>query len=324
VAKVDALHLDALLHDSHDEDNLSLPPRELPAPMYGLAITAKRQGDEQKISLTLQKLLAEDPCLQLEHSSSTNQTILRGLGEFHLRVVLERMLKVYNVEVETQPPRIAYRETVSALGEGHHRHKKQSGGAGQFGEVFLRVEPTPRGQGFEFVDAVVGGVIPSQFIPAVEKGVRQVLETGAIAGYPLQDIKVTVYDGKYHPVDSKEIAFVTAGKKALLDAINKAKPLVLEPIVALEVTVPDASMGTITGDLSSKRGRIQGSDIRPGQMVAVKAEVPLSELSHYQTELKSATGGQGFFTMEFSHYEPTPAHIQQQLMAEYKPTKDED
>ncbi|OQW94171.1 MAG: hypothetical protein BWK79_07280 [Beggiatoa sp. IS2] len=167
-------------------------------------------------------------------------------------------------------------------------------------------------------------MIPSQFIPAVEKGVRQVLETGAIAGYPLQDIKVTVYDGKYHPVDSKEIAFVTAGKKALLDAINKAKPLVLEPIVALEVTVPETSMGTITGDLSSKRGRIQGSDIRPGQLVAVKAEVPLSELSHYQTELKSATGGQGFFTMEFSHYEPTPAHIQQQLMAEYKPTKDED
>ena len=289
--------------------------------MYGLAVATKRQGDEQKIGLTLQKLAAEDPCLILEHNASLNQTVLRGLGEFHLRITLERMLKQYNVEVETQPPKIPYRETVSLLAEGHHRHKKQTGGAGQFGEVFLRVEPLPRGAGFEFVDAIVGGVIPSVYIPAVQKGIQQVLDFGAIAGYPLQDIKVTVHDGKYHSVDSKEIAFIAAGKKAFLDAISKAKPIVLEPIVKAEITVPDDNMGTITGDLASKRGRIQGTDVRPPNMVCVKAEVPLSELRNYQTELKSVTGGHGFFTMEFSHYEPVPAHIQQQLIAEYKPTE---
>jgi elongation factor G len=321
IAKVDAIYFDAVLHDSHDEDQIHIKPLDFPAPMYGLAVATKRQGDEQKIGLTLQKLAAEDPCLILEHNASLNQTVLRGLGEFHLRITLERMLKQYNVEVETQPPKIPYRETISLLAEGHHRHKKQTGGAGQFGEVFLRVEPLPRGTGFEFVNGIVGGVIPSVYIPAIQKGIQQVLDFGAVAGYPLQDIKVTVYDGKYHSVDSKEIAFISAGKKAFLDAISKAKPMVLEPIVKIEITVPDDNMGTITGDLASKRGRIQGTDVRPPNMVCVKAEVPLSELKNYQTELKSVTGGHGFFTMEFSHYEPVPAHIQQQLVAEYKPTE---
>ena len=324
VAKVDAIHFDAVLHDSHDEDQIHIKPLDFPAPMYGLAVATKRQGDEQKIGLTLQKLAAEDPCLILEHNASLNQTVLRGLGEFHLRITLERMLKQYNVEVETQPPKIPYRETISLLAEGHHRHKKQTGGAGQFGEVFLRVEPLPRGAGFEFVDAIVGGVIPSVYIPAIQKGIQQVLDSGAIAGYPLQDLKVTVHDGKYHSVDSKEIAFVAAGRKAFLDAISKAKPLVLEPIVQAEITVPDENMGTITGDLASKRGRIQGTDVRPPHMVCVKAEVPLSELRNYPTELKSVTGGHGFFNMEFSHYEPVPAPIQQQLVAEYKPTEGDD
>lgn len=321
IAKVDAIYFDAVLHDSHDEDQIHIKPIDFPAPMYGLAVATKRQGDEQKIGLTLQKLAAEDPCLILEHNASLNQTVLRGLGEFHLRITLERMLKQYNVEVETQPPKIPYRETISLLAEGHHRHKKQTGGAGQFGEVFLRVEPLPRGTGFEFVNGIVGGVIPSVYIPAIQKGIQQVLDFGAVAGYPLQDIKVTVHDGKYHSVDSKEIAFISAGKKAFLDAISKAKPMVLEPIVKAEITVPDDNMGTITGDLASKRGRIQGTDVRPPNMVCVKAEVPLSELRNYQTELKSVTGGHGFFTMEFSHYEPVPAHIQQQLVAEYKPTE---
>jgi elongation factor G len=321
IAKVEAIYFDAVLHDSHDEDQIHIKSLDFPAPMYGLAVATKRQGDEQKIGLTLQKLAAEDPCLILEHNASLNQTVLRGLGEFHLRITLERMLKQYNVEVETQPPKIPYRETISLLAEGHHRHKKQTGGAGQFGEVFLRAEPLPRGAGFEFVDAIVGGVIPSVYIPAIQKGIQQVLDFGAIAGYPLQDIKVTVYDGKYHSVDSKEIAFIAAGKKAFLDAISKAKPIVLEPIVKAEITVPDDNMGTITGDLASKRGRIQGTDVRPPNMVCVRAEVPLSELRNYQTELKSVTGGHGFFTMELSHYESVPAHIQQQLVAEYKPTE---
>jgi elongation factor G len=324
VAKVDEIHFDAVLHDSHDEDHIHIEPLDFPAPMYGLAVEAKRQGDEQKISLTLQKLEGEDPCLQLEHDPSLNQTVLRGLGEFHLRIVLERMHKQYSVEVDTHPPKIPYRETISTNAQGHHRHKKQSGGAGQFGEVFLRVEPLERGAGFEYVWAIVGGVIPSVYEPAVKKGIQQVLDAGAIAGYPMQDVKVTIYDGKHHAVDSKEIAFIAAGKKAFLDAISKAKPVVLEPIVKAEITIPDDSMGTITGDIAGKRGRIQGSDMRPPNMVCVKAEVPLSELSNYQTELKSATGGHGFFTMEFSHYEPVPANVQQQLKAAYKPTEAED
>jgi elongation factor G len=324
IAKVDAIHFDAVLHDSHEEDHIHIEPLSYPAPMYGLAVSAKRQGDEQKINLTLQKLEGEDPCLQLEHDASLNQTVLRGLGEFHLRVALEKMHQQYNVEVETKPPKIPYRETISIPAEGHHRHKKQSGGAGQFGEVFLRVEPKERGAGFEYVWAIVGGVIPSVYEQAVLKGIQQVLDSGAIAGYPMQDVKVTIYDGKYHSVDSKEVAFIAAGKKAFLDAINKAKPLLLEPIVKTEITVPDENMGTITGDISSKRGRIQGSDMRPPNMVCVKAEVPLSELSNYQTELKSATGGHGFFTMDFSHYEPVPANIQQQLKEAYKQVDSED
>lgn len=324
VAKVEALHLDAVIHDSHDEDMIHLKSLEFPVPMYGLAISPKRQGDEQKVSLTMQKLTAEDPCLLVEHNPEVNQTVLRGLGEFHLRIILEKMQKHYNVEIETKPPKIPYLETISANAEGHHRHKKQSGGAGQFGEVFLRVEPLARGAGFDFVNAIVGGAIPSVYLPAVQKGVQQVLDSGAIAGYRMQDVRVTVYDGKYHPVDSKEIAFVSAGRKAFLDAIKKAKPLVLEPIVKIEVTTPDEFIGTITGDLSSRRGRIQGTDIRPPSMVCVKAEVPLSELSTYQTQLKSATGGQGFYSMELSHYEPVPHNIQQQLMAEFKPSETED
>jgi elongation factor G len=292
--------------------------------MYGLAIMAKYQGDEQKVSLTLQKLEIEDHCLVVEHDASLNQTVLRGLGEFHLRITLEKIKKYYNVEVDTKPPKIPYRETISLSAEGHHRHKKQTGGAGQFGEVFLRIEPLERGTGFEFANAVVGGAIPSVFIPAVEKGIHQVLEAGAIAGYPLQDIKVTVYDGKHHSVDSKEVAFIAAGKKAFLDAIHKAKPLILEPIVTAEIFIPEENMGTITGDLSSKRGRIQGTEMQSAHRVCIKAEVPLSELGNYQTELKSATGGMGSFSIDFSHYEPVPMPIQQQMAADYKPVEAED
>ena len=322
VAKVEEMHFDAVLHDAHEE-HLHLKTLDFPEPMYGLAVETKLQGDEQKVGLTLNKLVAEDPCLFLKHDSILNQTVLYGLGELHLRVMLERMSKQYNIEVDTKSPKIPYRETISKSAEGHHRHKKQSGGAGQFGEVFLKIEPLGREAGFEFVNAITGGVIPAVYIPAVEKGVRQVLEDGAIAGYPMQDVKVTVYDGKYHSVDSKEIAFVAAGKKAFLDAINKAKPVVLEPIVKADITTPDEFMGTINGDLASKRGRIQGSDMQPPNLVCVQAEIPLSELSNYPTELKSATGGQGFYTMEFSHYEPVPPNIQQQLKMAFKPAESE-
>lgn len=324
VAKVDEIDFDSVLHDSHDEDEVRMTPVNLPAPMFGLAIHAKARGDEQKLSDALQKLSAEDPCFHIEHNTVLNETVVRGLGDLHLRVMLERMKERYNVEVNTSTPKIAYKETIRKPADGHHRHKKQTGGAGQFGEVYLKVEPLSRGAGFEFVDKIVGGVIPQQFIPAVEKGVRQVLAQGAIAGYPMEDVRVTVYDGKYHPVDSKEVAFVAAGKKAFQNAIGKANPIVLEPIVNIDVTVPQDNMGDITGDLSSKRGRISGTNSHTGGMVTVTGQVPLSELSNYQSELKSVTGGMGSYTMNLSHFDPVPAQIQQQLVSDFRPSADED
>ncbi|HET7126880.1 MAG TPA: elongation factor G [Lysobacter sp.] len=324
VAKVEELHFDAVLHDSHDEDQIHLAPANFPKPMFGLAIEAASKGQEQKLSTALHKLAEEDPAFAVEHQAELNETVVRGLSDLHLRIMLERLKQRFGVEVKTHPPRIAYRETVGARAEGHHRHKKQTGGAGQFGEVFLRIEPLPRGAGFEFVDEVKGGTIPGQFMPAVEKGVRQVLSGGAISGHPLQDVRVTVYDGKHHPVDSKEVAFVAAGKKAFLDAIAKAKPQVLEPIVDLEVHAPEQHMGDISGGLSSKRARISGTDSERGGGIVVKAQVPLSELDGYAAELKSVTAGRGRYALDFSHYEPVPAQVQQKLVESWKPHHEED
>jgi elongation factor G len=324
VAKVDELHFDAVLHDSHDEDEIHLAPLAFPRPMFGLAVEAAHKGQEQKLATALHKLAEEDPAFAVEHNMELNETVLRGLSDLHLRVMLDRLKEKYGVEVKTRPPRIAYRETVSGKAEGHHRHKKQTGGAGQFGEVFLRIEPLQRGSGFEFADEVKGGTIPGQFIPAVEKGVRQVLASGAVAGYPLQDVRVTVFDGKYHPVDSKEVAFVAAGKKAFLDAIARANPQVLEPIVDLEVNAPEQHMGDISGGLASKRARINGTDsLRDGEIV-VKAQVPLSELEGYAAELKSVTAGRGRYSLDFSHYEPVPMQVQQKLVEAYKPRHEEE
>jgi elongation factor G len=323
VAKVDDIHFDAVLHDAAEDDHIHLKPLDFPKPVHGLAIEPKRHGDEQRMWEILTKLVDEDPCLKVEHVATTNETIVYGLGELHLRVLLDRLRETYKFEVNTKPPKIAYRETITAKAEGHHRHKKQTGGAGQFGEVFLRVEPLPRGAGFEFVDQVKGGTIPSQFIPAVEKGVREVLATGAIAGYPVVDVRVIVYDGKHHSVDSKEIAFVTAGKKAFMAAVREARPVVLEPIVHIEITAPDGALGDITGDLSAKRGVVNGTmNGAPGTMV-VKGLVPMSELSGYQSRLNAMTSGQGRYVIELSHHEPVPPTVQQQLVAQFKVRDDE-
>jgi len=324
VAKVDELHFDAVLHDSHDEDHIHLAPLAFPKPMFGLAVEPASKGQEQKLGTALHKLAEEDPAFAVEHNVETNETVIRGLSDLHLRVMLQRLKDRHAVEVKTHPPRIAYRETVSARAEGHHRHKKQTGGAGQFGEVFLRIEPLPRGAGFDFVDEVKGGTIPGQFLPAVEKGVRQALASGAIAGYPMQDIRVVVYDGKHHPVDSKEVAFIAAGKKAFLDAVGKARPQVLEPIADLEVSAPEQHMGDISGGLSSKRARINGTDTLRGGEIVVKAQVPMSELEGYAAELKSVTAGRGRYALDFSHYEPVPAQVQQRLVEAWKPHHDED
>jgi elongation factor G len=318
VAKVDDIVFDCVLHDSHDEDYVRMKPLDLPKPMFGWAIEPKRRGDEGRISEVMAKIAAEDPSLAIEHDVQQNETVMRGLSELHLRSVLERMASVFKLEVATRPPRVPYRETINAAAEGHARHKKQTGGAGQFGEVFLRVEPMGRGQGFEFVDQVKGGVIPYNFIPAVEKGVREVMASGTVAGYPMQDVRVTVYDGKHHAVDSKEVAFVAAGRKAMLDAMTKARPTVLEPIVNVEIVVPDSAMGDITGDLSSRRGQVTGTDNLAGGSMVVKGVVPLSELDGYAGRLKAMTQGQGSFSMELSHYEAVPPGVQMQLANDFK------
>jgi len=327
VAKVDEMHFDAVLHDAAEDDHLHLQPLDFPVPVHGLAIEPKRRGDEQRMWEILQKLVDEDPCLKVEHVAATNETVVYGLGELHLRTLLERMNEVYKCEVNTRPPRIAYLETITAPAEGHHRHKKQSGGAGQFGEVFLRIEPLPRSDkdsaGFEFVDQVKGGTIPGQYIPAVEKGVRQAMDSGVIAGYPVRDVRVVVYDGKHHSVDSKDIAFATAGRKAFVDAVLKARPIVLEPIVKIEISAPEHCMGDITGDLSSKRGQVNGTHSLQAGHVTVSGQVPLSELNNYQARLNGMTGGQGRYTIELSHYEAVPPSVQQLLMGRHRTDDDE-
>jgi len=322
VPKIDEIHFDAVLHDSHDEDHHHLKSVAFPPAMLGLAIRAEKRGDEQKLSEALHRLVAEDPCVRVEHHAAQNETVLYGLGDLHLRVMLQRIGERYGVAVKTAPPSVPYRETITRPAEGHHRHKKQTGGAGQFGEVYLRVEPLERGAGFEFVDDVVGGAIPGQFIPAVEKGVRQALNEGAIAGFALQDLRVSVYDGKHHPVDSKEVAFVAAGRKAFIGAVKEAGPIVLEPIVRIAISTPAGAIGDVTSDLSTRRARISGQDSLPGGRAEIAALVPLAELQDYLSRLKALTGGEGSYTMDLSHYDPVPARRQQELMAAFKPQEE--
>ena len=306
IPRVDEVFYDAVLHDSHDEDHYHLKSIELPRPMYGLAISPQDDKDSQRTSDALNAMVAEDPSLNLEHDATLNEIVLRGNGELHLRTVLEQIKDRYGLEVNTRLPSIAYRETITRKAEGHARHKKQTGGAGQFGEVYLRIEPLPRGSGFEFKSEVVGGAIPSGFIPAVESGVKQVMEAGAMHGFPMQDIKVIVYDGKHHSVDSKEIAFVQAGKKAFMDAVAKARPIVMEPIVDVAITVPSNNAGGVAGDLSTMRGMVSGTETLPDNNIVVQGQAPLKEVQGYHSRLKSLTGGDGSFTMDFSHYAEAP------------------
>ena len=323
VAKVDDIMFDAVLHDSHDEDYIHLKPLRFPQSMSGLSVETQRKGDEQRLFDILDKLALEDPTFIVQRRPTTNETVILGLGDAHLKAKLEKMASQYKLEVDTKPPQIPYRETISQPAEGHYRHKKQTGGAGQFGEVFLRIEPLERGKGVEFVDAVKGGTIPGVFMPAVEKGVRQALEDGVVAGFPVIDLRVTVYDGKTHSVDSKEIAFVTAGRKATIEAILIAKPLVLEPIVDIEIIIPEAAMGYITGDVSAKRGHITGTDTRGQGRIVINGKVPLAELTDYQSRLNALTGGRGHYAIELSHYAALPPQLQQQLASGFK-LKEED
>ncbi len=324
IAKVDEIEFDCVLHDSHGEANIHLKPLEFPQPMQGLAVETKKKADEQRLFDVLHKLEIEDPCFKIERHPTTNETVIRGLGEMHLRAKLSRMAQQYKIELETRVPQIAYRETITNKAEGHCRHKKQSGGAGQFGEVMLRVEPRERGAGFEFVDIVKGGTIPGVFMAAVEKGVRQALEDGVVGGFPVHDLRVIVYDGKSNSVDSKDIAFFTAGRKATITAIQAATPISLEPIVDIEILAPEAAIGDLTGDLSSKRGQVTGTQPRGAGSMSIGGKIPLAELDDYQGRLKSLTGGQGSYSITFSHYAPVPAATQQQLAAQNKPVVEDD
>ena len=323
LAKVEELKVGDLIHDGSLTGEIAMPV--LPKPMFSLALEPASRGDEGKISGALDKLTEEDGCFMISRDQQTKELVISGLGDLHLRVMLSKMENRYKIAVNTKPPKIPYRETITGKADGHYRHKKQSGGAGQFGEVYLRVEPAERDSEppLEYSWDIFGGSIPGQFEPAILKGIKDVMEAGVVAGFPLQDVKVSIYDGKHHPVDSKEVAFRAAGKGAFIDAVQKARPALLEPIVNIEITAPADNMGYITGDMASRRGRISGQDMLTGGMVLIKAQVPLSEVAQYNSQLKSVTGGQGSYSMELSHYEPVPPNVQQQIVAQYA-KKDEE
>ncbi len=324
VAKVDDIVYGSVLHDASIDGTIYMKKLNFPKPMFGLAVSPARRGDESRMSEVIDKMVSEDPTLAVEHDSTMNETVLRGLSEQHLKLVLKRMASQYKLEIQTRTPRIPYRETISTSAEGHARHKKQTGGAGQFGEVFLRIDPLPRGAGFKFVDQVKGGAIPYNLIPAVEKGVKEVLDQGYIAGYPIYDVRVTVYDGKYHPVDSKEVAFVAAGRKAMLDALSRANPTLLEPIVRIEILAPDIYMGDIAGDLASRRGQVSGTENLTGGMMLITGRVPLTGLDGYANRLNALTQGAGSYSVELQAYEPVPAAVQAELASHYQRKAEED
>lgn len=329
VAKIEDLHYGDVMHDASISEKMRIKPLPMPKPMFGLAIDAANRNAEVKLGEALAKLLAEDPTLERDRVAATGDLVLRGLGDIHLRVKLRMLKDRYGVDVDTRTPKVAYKETITANAEGHHRHKKQSGGSGQFGEVYLRIEPSvgeeaqESADGFVFIDDTFGGSVPKQFLPAIEKGVRRVMSEGAIAGYPMYNIKVSVYDGKHHAVDSKEIAFVTAGRRAFIDAVKKAKPVLLEPFVKLQITIPSDLIGDVSSDISGKRGRILGTDMLPGDQSLLEAEAPLSEVMSYTNQLKSITGGTGSYEMEYSHDERTPANVQADVVKAFNPNEDE-
>jgi len=291
-----------------------LPPVAFPEPLAALAVNPKTKGDEEKLTTALAKIAEEDPTLRFGRDPVTKEHVLAGVGDLHLEVTLEKLHRRYGVEAVTSLPKIPYKETIKGTAKGQGKYKKQTGGRGQYGDVWLELKPLPRGQGFEFVDKIVGGVVPRNFIPAVEKGVKEVLETGVMTNYPVVDVQVTLYDGSYHPVDSSEMAFKIAASMAFKKCFLEAKPVLLEPIYNLQIMVPEANMGDVMGDLSSKRGKIQGMESK-GKWELIKAQVPLAEVQRYATELRSITGGRGSFSMSFSHYEEVPPDIAQKVIA---------
>jgi elongation factor G len=296
------------------DEPISMPSVKLPAPVMAFAIEPKSKGDEDKVFTALRRLQEEDPTIDLHRDQQTGEQIVAGLSQIHVEVTVERMRSRFGAEVTLKPPRVPYQETIRAGAKAHGRHKKQTGGRGQFGDCHIKIEPLPDGDGFEFVNAIKGGVIPQGFIPAVQKGVVEAMQQGAVAGYPVKGVRVTLFDGSYHTVDSSEMAFKTAGSIAMKQALEEAGPVLLEPIMLITASVPDESVGDVMGDLSSRRGRPLGTE-SVGGMTEVKAEVPMAEVLSYAPDLRSLTGGQGEYTLEFLRYEELPAQLAGKVVA---------
>ena len=314
IAKVE----NAQINDTLSSDGtVSIPAVAFPKPMFPLAVGAKARGDDAKILQSLRKIAHEDPCFEINRDEQTLETVMSGLSQLHLEVIQNRLKQRDGLELVTHEPKVPYKETISVGAEAMYRHKKQTGGRGQFAEVHLRLHPRERGEGFEFIDSIVGGVIPGQYIPAVEKGIRETMARGILSGSQIVDLAAEVFFGKFHDVDSSEQAFKYAASMAFREAFAQCRPMLLEPIVNIEVVVPGEKMGDINGDLNGRRAQITGMDSLPGGLQIVKAQVPLAEVLRYQTELKSMTGGQGSFSMEYSHLAPVPPNVQQQVMAKY-------
>jgi elongation factor G len=294
-----------------------LPAISFPKPVFSVAVTPKTKADLDKMGTALSRLVEEDPTLRVEREPGTGETILSGMGESHVDIATRRLSQKFGVDILTSIPKVPYRETITRTSEAQGRHKKQTGGRGQFGDVFVRFEPLPRGSGFEFVDKIFGGAVPKGFIPAVEKGLREIMRKGVLAGYPTVDFQATLYDGSYHPVDSQEIAFRLAGQLAFKKGIPEAGPVLLEPIMSVTITVPEEYMGDVLGDLNTKRARVQGMEQQRGNSI-ITTQAPLAEMQRYATDLRSITQGRGIFSMEFSHYEEVPGHLVEGIIAEAK------
>lgn len=322
VAKLKATHAGDTLAD--EKAPIRYPGLLDIPPAISFAVEAKSKGDEEKASQALQKLAEEDPTLTVGRDPQTRDILLSGVGQLHIEVAVERLKRKYGVEVELKAPKVPYKETIKARAKAQGKYKKQSGGRGQYGDAWLEIEPLPRGSGFEFVDKIVGGVIPRNFIPAVEKGIRETMAEGVLAGYEMVDVRATLFDGSHHSVDSSEMAFKIAGSMAFKNAVQQAKPVLLEPIMNLEITVPDECMGDVIGDLNSRRGKVLGMDPKPGGQQVIRAQVPMAEILRYAPDLRSMTSGRGSFEMSFSHYEEVPAHLAQKIIDEARAQKAEE
>ncbi len=306
-----------------EKDPILLKGLTIPAPVISFSLRPKSKGDEEKLGSALQRLMAEDPTIHIDRNEQTKELVVSGMGQVHIEVTVDRIKRKFGVDVELDAPKVPYKETIRGTVSVQGRHKKQSGGRGQFGDVWLKIEPLPKGGGFEFVNNIVGGVVPRQYIPAVEKGVQEAMAQGVLAGYPVVDVKVTLYDGSYHTVDSSEMAFKIAGSLAFKKGVVDAKPVLLEPIMAMEITVPNDYMGDIIGDLNSRRGKVNGVEPMANNSQLIKAQVPMAEVLKYAPDLRSMTGGRGMFTMEFSHYEEVPSHLTAKIIEAAKQEKEE-